>query len=210
MNSAASSSAEPPISPTITISSVSGSASNSVDDVDEARARHRVAADADDRRVAEAAPAPARCRSGRSACPSARRRRRCPRSKNCAGMMPTLALPGRQDAGAVRADQARRPALRAQVVVDAQLVVGGDALGDRDDRARCRRPRPRGSSRRRSAAGTKIIAVFAPVSVDRVVERCRRPGCPRRPGRPCRASRRRRPSCRSRGCAARGTCPRGR
>ena len=48
------------------------------DDVDEARARHRVAADADDRSSCRTRAGPARCRSGRSACRSARRRRRCP------------------------------------------------------------------------------------------------------------------------------------
>ena len=54
-----------------------------------------------------------------------------PSLKNCAGMIPTLALPGREDAGAVGPHQARPAA--AQVVVDAQLVVRGDALRDRDD-----------------------------------------------------------------------------
>ena len=47
MNSAASSSAEPPISPIIMTALVSGSASNALEAVDEAGARHRVAADAD-------------------------------------------------------------------------------------------------------------------------------------------------------------------
>ena len=54
MNAAAFSSSSPPISPTRTTSSVSGSASNFASDVDERRADDRVAADPDDRRVAEA------------------------------------------------------------------------------------------------------------------------------------------------------------
>ena len=54
MYSAASSSAEPPISPIIMIACVSGSAWNSLEAVDEVRAGHRVAADADARRHADA------------------------------------------------------------------------------------------------------------------------------------------------------------
>ena len=50
---AAFSSSSPPISPTSTISSVCGSASNFASDVDEGRADDGIAADADDRRVAE-------------------------------------------------------------------------------------------------------------------------------------------------------------
>ena len=49
--------------------------------------------------VAEARAARARCRSGRSACPSARRRRRCPRGRTRAGMIPTFALPGESTPG---------------------------------------------------------------------------------------------------------------
>ena len=48
-----------------------------LEDVDEVGADDRVAADADDRGVALARPASARCRSGRSACPTWRRRRSC-------------------------------------------------------------------------------------------------------------------------------------
>ena len=83
-----------------------------------------------------------------------------PSLKNWAGMIPTLALPRREDAGAVGPDQARRAA--PQVVVDEQLVVRRDALGDRDDQG----VPASSASRIESAAkrgGTKIIAVFAPV-----------------------------------------------
>ena len=65
-----------------------------LDDVDERRARDRVAADADDRSSCRSRAGPARCRSGRSACPSATRRRRCPPRRTTAGMIPTFALPG--------------------------------------------------------------------------------------------------------------------
>ena len=47
-------------------------------------------------------------------------------------MMPTLALPGERMPGAVGADQARARMVALERVVDAQLVVRGDALGDRD------------------------------------------------------------------------------
>ena len=53
MNAPAFSSSSPPISPTITISSVCGSASNFSSTSMKRRADDRVAADADDRRVAE-------------------------------------------------------------------------------------------------------------------------------------------------------------
>src|SRR3954447_9585580 len=100
------------------------------DDVDEARAGDRVAADADDARVAEAALGElvadlvgqrARARDDADvALPEERR-----------GDDPDVGLARREHAWAVRADQARAPAL--EVVVDAQLVVGRNALGDRDD-----------------------------------------------------------------------------
>jgi hypothetical protein len=54
MKAAASSSALPPISPIIMMPSVCGSFWNSFSDVDEVRARDRVAADADAGRLAEA------------------------------------------------------------------------------------------------------------------------------------------------------------
>src|SRR5262245_47153835 len=99
------------------------------DDVDEARARHGVAADADDRRVAEAT-------LGDLVADLVGQRPRARHQPDVALLEelrrddPDVGLAGRQDAGAVRADQARGAA--AQVVVHPQLVVGGDALGDRD------------------------------------------------------------------------------
>ncbi len=48
-------------------------------------------------------------------------------------MMPTLALPGERMPGAVGTDEARAGVVALEDVVDAQLVVRGDALGDRDD-----------------------------------------------------------------------------
>ena len=53
-----------------------------------------------------------------------------PAVKISAGMIPTLALPGRERARAVRADQ--RHAHGRDVRVDPQHVVGRDAFGDRD------------------------------------------------------------------------------
>ena len=54
-----------------------------------------------------------------------------PSLKNCAGMIPTFALPGDRIPGQFGPISRELP--RAQVVVDAQLVVRRDALGDRDD-----------------------------------------------------------------------------
>ena len=69
------------------------------EDVDEVGADDRVAADADDRGVAGRRPASARCRSGRSACRDLETTPIGPGSKNWAGMMPTLALPGESTPG---------------------------------------------------------------------------------------------------------------
>ena len=82
---------------------------------------------------------------------------------------PDVGLAGRQDAGAVGPDQAHA-GIAAQLGDDPQLIVRGDALGDRRRSARCRRRPPRGSSRRRSAAGTKIIAALALRLHNRVLE----------------------------------------
>ena len=152
MYSAARSSSSPPISPHITISSVSRVLLEQLDDVDEARAGDRVAADADDRRVAEAA-------LGQLVADLVGQRARARHEPDVALREevrrddPDVGLARRQDAGAVRADQARAAAL--QVRVDAQHVVRRDALGDRDDELDRRRRRPRGSSRRRSAAARR-------------------------------------------------------
>ena len=58
-----------------------------------------------------------------------------------AGHDADLALAGRDDAGAVRADQHGIGCLADQLV-DPDHVEDRDALGDRDDRPRCRRRRP--------------------------------------------------------------------
>ena len=54
-----------------------------------------------------------------------------PAANTCAGMIPTLASPGESAPGQFGPEQ-RHPA-RPQVAVDAQHVVGRDALGDADD-----------------------------------------------------------------------------
>src|SRR4051794_24016349 len=102
-----------------------------LDDVDEARARDGVAADPDDRRVAEALLGQhvadlvgqrARARDDADVALLEERRRDDP----------DVGLAGREDAGAVGPDQARA-AVALELGVDAQLVVRGDALGDGDD-----------------------------------------------------------------------------
>src|SRR3954468_22528916 len=101
-----------------------------LDDVDERRARDRVAADADDRRVAEPGLGQrvadlvgqrARARDHADVALLEERRRDDAH----------VGLARRQDARAVGADQSGPRAL--QVREHAQLVVGRDALGDRDD-----------------------------------------------------------------------------
>ena len=177
------------------------------DHVDEVGPGHRVAADPDDRRVAEPA-------LGEHVADLVGQRARARDDADVALLEergrddPDVGLARRQDARAVGADQPRAAVLLERVV-DAQLVVSGDALGDADDQLDARRPRPRGSSRRRTAAARTPSRCWRR-PVDRLVEGVEDRESPRRPGRPCRGSRRRRPWCRSRGCAASGTCPRGR
>src|SRR5215207_7692365 len=101
-----------------------------LDHVDEARARDRVPADPDDRGVAEAALGQLVAdlvgeRAG------ARHEPDVALLEELRGDDPNVRLARRQDARAVRAYEPRAAAL--QVVVHAQLVVGRDALGDRDD-----------------------------------------------------------------------------
>src|SRR4051812_47149991 len=101
------------------------------DDVDEARARHRVAADADDARVAEAA-------LGQLVADLVGQRAGARDDADVALLEeggrddPDVGLARREDARAVGADQPRG-AVALELGVDAQLVVGRDALGDRDD-----------------------------------------------------------------------------
>jgi hypothetical protein len=94
--------------------------------------------------------------------------------KKDAGMIPTFALPGRQDARAVRADDVGDVADRLQVGEDAQLVVGGDALGDRDDRldARVGRLEDRvGGEARRDEDHRRVRALLVHGVVERVEHR---------------------------------------
>ena len=102
------------------------------ENVDEARPGDRVSADPDDRRVAQAA-------QGQLVADLVGQR---PRPRDDADVAraeegrrddPGVGLARREDAGAVRADQADagRP---VQLGVDAELVVRGDPLGDRHDR----------------------------------------------------------------------------
>src|SRR3954468_17630149 len=103
-----------------------------LDDVDEARARHRVAADADDARVAEPA-------LGELVADLVGQRAGARHDADVALLEEVgrddadVRLARRQNAGAVGADQPNA-VLALQVRVDAQLVMRGDALGDADDR----------------------------------------------------------------------------
>ena len=146
MKSAASSSAEPPISPIIITALVSGSASNALQAVDEAGAGYRVAADADaggdadvlllqlvERLVGE------RARAAHDA-------DRAARLGDVPGGDADVGLPGADDARAVRPEQLRVGEVPPQLVEEPRLVVGGHALGDAHDERRCR-PRPPRSPR---------------------------------------------------------------
>ena len=84
-----------------------------------------------------------------------------PSLKISAGDDPDVRLAGREDAGAVRADE--RDVAALDVVVDTQHLVRGDVLGDADDRAD---PGVDGlvDRVRRVRAGTKTSDVFACVS----------------------------------------------
>src|SRR6266540_2817438 len=100
--------------------------------VGEGRADDRVAADPDDRRVAEPALGQLvpdlvgeRARAGDGA--------DRPLAEDLGRDDPDVRLPGRERAGAVRPDH-RDPA-RPDVVVDPQHLVGRQAFGDADDRA---------------------------------------------------------------------------
>ena len=93
-----------------------------------------------------------------------------PSLKNDAGMIPTLALPGERTPGQL-GPISRVPGCDRKWVEDPQLVVGGDALGDRDDRLdagvggledRVGGERRRDEDHRRVGAGLR----------DGVVERC--------------------------------------
>src|SRR5215217_511688 len=100
------------------------------DDVDERRAHDRVAADADDRRVAEPG-------AGDLVADLVGQRARTRDEADVAlgeevgGDDPHVGLAGRQHARAVGADQASLATTKVRV--DPQHVVRGDALGDRDD-----------------------------------------------------------------------------
>ena len=131
-----------------------------------------------------------------------------PGSKNWAGMIPTFALPGREHAGAVGADQPHA-GLLAPSSRCAACRATGIALGDRDHRVDAGVDRLVDRRRRRSAPGRRSSRCWR--RARRPPRRSsRRPARRRRPGRPCPASRRRPGRSRSRGCAARGRCPRGR
>ena len=101
------------------------------EDVDERGADDGVSADADDRRVAEphlrqlvTDLVGERARAGDEADRAL--------GEDLGRDDPDVRLPGRQRAGAVRAESA--DALGARVPVDAEHLVRGDALGDRDHR----------------------------------------------------------------------------
>ncbi len=189
MKSAASSSAEPPISPSIMIAWVSGSFWNSGEAVDEVRSGDRVATDADTGRHADAAllQLVERLVGERSGAAHDADVRAVGGGQLCdlTGGDADVALAGADDAGAVRAEQARVRELALQPVVGECLVLGGDALGDAhheadsglgcfEDGAR-RELRRHGSERR--------VRHRLP---RRLRPRSRRSGCRRRPGHPCR------------------------
>src|SRR6185312_12335633 len=99
--------------------------------IDERRTRDGVAADADDRAAAEAGARDLvadlvgeRARARYDADVAALEER----GRDDAD----VGLARREDAGTVRADQARARVVALEGVVDAQLVVRRDALGDRD------------------------------------------------------------------------------
>src|SRR4051794_11302127 len=104
-----------------------------LDDVDERAPRHRVASDADDRGVAEAP-------LGQLVADLVGQRARARDDADVALLEeggrddPDVRLARRQHAWAVRADQPDGRAVGLEEVVDAQLVVGWDALGDADHR----------------------------------------------------------------------------
>ena len=131
MNSAASSSAEPPISPIIITALVSGSASKRLEAVDERRAGHGVAADADARGDADVLQLQLVERlvgeRARAAHDADRRR---PALGDLAGGDADVALAGADDAGAVRAEQLHVREVALELVEEPRLVLGGHALGD--------------------------------------------------------------------------------
>src|SRR5580704_5423076 len=106
------------------------------DHVDEVGSGHRISADPDDRRVAEAA-------LGEHVADLVGQRARARHHADVAlleerrGDDSHVGLARRQDAGAVGADQAGAAVLLDHGV-GAELVVGGDALGDRDDQRNAR------------------------------------------------------------------------
>ena len=134
MNAAASSSAEPPISPIMIIGLGLGVGLELAEAVDEVGARHRVAADADARRHADAellelvqrlVGQRARARDDADVGPAGRRQ-----LGDLAGGDADVALARADDAGAVRAEQAGVGKSRTSVLNTLRLVLGGDALGD--------------------------------------------------------------------------------
>ena len=198
MNSAASSSAEPPISPIIMTALVSGSASNArrqsmklvpgtgsppmptqvvtpmplLLELVERLVRERAGAAHDADRTAGLGDVP--------------------------GGDADVALAGADDAGAVRAEQLHVRVVALQLVEEPRLVVRGHALGDHHDELdaalgrvhhRVLHARRRDEDARRVRAGGR----------HRVAARSRRSGCRRRRCRPSSGWCRRRPGCRTRG-----------
>ena len=130
-----------------------------------------------------------------------------PSRKISAGMIPTLALPGESAPGQFGPSSVTPRG--ADVRVDAQHLVRGDALGDADHGADAGVDRLVDGVGGERAPARRSSPCSHPAPRRRR-RRCRRPARPRRPGRPCPGSRRRRASSRRRGCAGRGSAPRSR
>ena len=126
------------------------------------------------------------------------------RGEDLRGDDPDVRLAGRERARAVRPEQPDAP--RADVGVDAEHLVRGDALGDADDRVDAGVDRlvdRVGGERRRDEDHRRVRAVLAHRLGDRVEDGHAVDVLAALPGRDAR----RRDSCRRRGCAGRGSGP---
>ena len=172
---AASSSAVPPISPIIRIASVCGSSSNSCKQVDEVRADDRVAAEADARRLAQPRllSLPDGFVGERAA---AAHDADLARLVDVARHDADLALAGRDDAGAVRADQDGVAA--PDQLIDADHVEHRHAFGDGARSLRCRRRRASRIASAANGGGHEDHRGVRAGLLDRFDRRCRRRAAP--------------------------------
>ena len=172
--------------------------------VDEGRADDRVAADADAGRLAEARGGELADRFvGERA--AARDDADAPWLVDVAGHDADLGLAGRDDAGAVRADQPRR-GWSLEVALDPDHVEDRDAFGDADDErdAGVGRLEDRVGGERRRHEDHRGVGAGRRRPPRR---RCRRPARPRRSVPPLPGVTPATTRCRSRGTGGRGTSP---